>query len=254
MADEENASQPKILRHDISVPETVSANLLIVVPQQLSVVVDSVEEKDPIGSLHFEYRPNAGDEASESPASLNEAEYDEDEQLYAAMKQEQTKRVQLTVYACGPEKSVLVVVAPHVEDVLAQKSLADTLGQLAQKCGRCIVLAPCSLGWGQLICRLDLPGDFFATVDPIRPPHYVSGLAAALVSELTQNSKADLGLLALNAEGHVGYEKVDADSIMAAAENFASYLVGKSLKASYIERLSRNVRRIASSVTSGMYL
>lgn len=258
MADEENASPPQIVLLNISLTESATKpTLLLVVPQSLAVVVDSDERKKSVGEYNFEFRSNAGGSQLEKSGSADgeESDFDDDEQLYAALRSASQKAFTCPVYALDQHHTVLAVVVPHVGDILAEKMLAQLIGTIAPANGRWLALAPSTLGYSQTLCRLDLGSANFAEVPALRPPHYVSGFVAAFVSAMVDRGLEKNGdVLALNSEGQIGFEKVDADSIMAAAHYFAGMLVGESEKTDYLEKLSRTVRRITLSATSGMYL
>lgn len=226
------------------------------VPQSLAVIIECIEQKNPVGEYAFEYRSNAGN--SESERSENEenqeSDFDEDEQLYAALPTASQKAFTGPVYALGQHESVYAVVVPHVGDVLAEKVLAQLIATIVPENGRWLALAPSTLGYCQTLCRLDLGSEQFADVPLLRPPHYVSGFVPAFVSAMVDRGFEKNGdVLALNSEGQIGFEKVDADSVMAAAHQIAGLLVGEQRK-NYLEKLSRTVRRITLSATSGMYL
>lgn len=227
------------------------------VPQSLAVIVDAVQDKKTVGEYHFEFLSNPGPSLPEKDAADSEAEsdFDDDEQLYAALRSSLKRSFCRPIFALGPQQSVFAVVVPHVGDVLAEKLLAQLIGTLVPEPGHWLALAPSSLGYGKILARLDLGSREFADVAPLRPPHYVSGFAAAFVSAMVDKQMEENGnVLALHSEGQIGFEKVDADSIVAAAHCIASSLVGQAEKTEYLDKLSRAVRRITLAATSGMYL
>lgn len=257
MADEENASPPQISVLNIVLnPPASKPTLLLVVPHSLSVIVDSVQIKSTVGEYTFAFRSNAGEnEAERATSNESDSDFDDEEQLYSALLSASQKSFKRPIYALGPQMDVFAVVVPHVGDVLAEKMLAQLIGTIAPEKGHWIALAPSTLGYRQILCRLDLGSSEFSEVAPLRPPHYVSGFVAAFVSAMVDKGVEKNGsVFALNSEGQIGFEKVDADSIMAAAHYIAGLLVGEAEKTKYVEKLSRTVRRITLSATSGMYL
>lgn len=217
----------------------------------MKVILDSAGPKQIHAHIRVEY-PQLKTETD------HEDEYDEDEQLYTAVRVEANARKyqspEIPVYLLQPELPVLAVVVPHLTNPIAEKLVAAEVAQLAPETSSWHILAPCVLNNGTSLSRLDV-GEEFAQVPKLQPPHFITGIGAAVVSELAKKGgDKNLGVLVLNAEGHPGYEKVDADSIMDAAEVIGEGLVGKSAKPDYIKKLSQNVRKINSASTSGMYI
>lgn len=212
----------------------------------MKIVLDSVE-KAVCGSISVEYPQLANEEE-------NNEDYDEDEQLYSAVTRAAGSKTyqsaEIPVYKLGT--LALAVVVPHFTNPIVEKLIGGQLAKLPVDNANWIVLAPCVLNNGVSLCRLDT-GTLFSIVPKVQPPHFITGIGAAVVSELASQSKLEkCNTLILNAEGHPGYEKVDADSLMDAAEVVGDYLV-KS-KTDYLKKLSQSVRKINSGATSGMYI
>lgn len=217
----------------------------------MRVILDSVSKKDVAGSIKVEY-PHLSTESDQNE------EYDEDEQLYSALNREANSRkyhaADIPIYVMGPEGAGLALVVPHFTNPIAEKLVAAEIAKLAPRRSNWIVLAPCVLNNGTSLCRLDL-GTQFDHVPRLQPPHFITGIGGAVVSELAKlNGLEHCNVLVLNAEGHPGYEKIDADSIMDAVEVIGTNLVGKLVKSDYIKKMSQSVRKINSAATSGMYI
>lgn len=227
----------------------ISPDLIVILPLLMKVILDTVKNKKIAGEIEVSY-PQLATETEQKE------EYDEDEQLYSALSSEATARKYLLpsiqIYSLSAEGPVLGIVVPHLTNPIAEKKLAQEITQIGGKNTQWKLLAPCVLNNGTSLCRLDV-GSEYSEVPKLEPPHFVTGISAAVVSELAHQQRfANVSVLVLNAEGHPGFEKVDADSIMDAAELVASTFTPD--RAGYIKSLSQNVRRINSAATSGMYI
>lgn len=231
-----------------TLPETI-----VIVPKNIGVILDLVPNKEIVGHIAVDY-PDLKD-------FVPNEEYDEDSQLYSAVNldalQRKFKVEQIPIYAFGKSGTVFAVVVPHFMNPIAENKVATEITKLGTTITSWIALAPSPLNNGTSLCKLDiaLSVDNFQEVPTIKPPHYITGIVAAVTSRLFQSRKlGNASVLVLNAEGHLGFEKVDADLVMDAAELTGRYLVGKQGKAEYIKQLSAHVRKINSGLTLGMYL
>lgn len=247
MLDDDDAPTPLIptVSSDLAILSNIET--VVVIPLSMKIILDSVD-KTVSGSIKVEYPQLTNEEES------NE-DYDEDTQLYSAVSREANSKLYQTadiaIYKLNA-RPALAVVVPHFTNPIVEKVVAAQLVKLPVENAHWIILAPCVLNNGVSLCRLDA-GNLFTFVPKVQPPHFITGIGAAVVSELAGHSKVgECNTLILNAEGHPGYEKVDADSLMEAAEVAGEYLV-KS-KTDYIKKLSHSVRKINSSATSGMYI
>lgn len=229
-------------------PETI-----VIVPKNIGVVLELVPNKKVVGHIAVEY-PQLKD-------IVPNEEYDEDSQLYSAVNLEalgrKFKAEQIPIYSFGGSGSGFAIIVPHFMNPIAENKVASEIIKLGTTITSWIALAPSPLNNGTSLCRLDiaLSVDAFKQVPTIKPPHYTTGIVAAVTSRLFQTRQlGNANVLVLNAEGHLGFEKVDADLVMDAAELIGGYLVGKQGKASYIKQLSAHVRKINSGLTLGMYL
>lgn len=252
MQDEDEVKEPPLIpeiNRTFTVPPQVEQ--VIVVPKSVGVILEGVTKKT-LGFVTVKYPQLATETEAED-------EYDEDEQLYHAVNkgalQRKYEEAEIAVYQFGLQDTVLGVVVPHFVNSIAEKLVAKEIAAWASASAQWFVAAPCLLSNDHSMCRLDLSTDVFANVALLQPPHFITGIGAALVAELAKEDKLkNVGALVLKAEGQPGYEKVDADSIMDAAEALLRYLVGKPNKDAYVKSLSQSVRKINSGATSGMYI
>lgn len=225
----------------------------MILPKNIGVVVDIIQNKTPAGHVSIEY-PQLSE-------IVPDEEYDEDAQLYTAVNlealQRKYKTEQIPIFALGDSGTVFAVVVPHFINPITDSKVAKEIVKLGTNITSWIALAPSPLNNGVSVCKLDIALEIdgiFKDVPKIRPPHFVTGIVAAVTSQLAQSRQLNnASVLVLNAEGHMGFEKVDADLIMEAAELIGRILVGSN-KASFIKLLSGRVRKINSGLTLGMYL
>lgn len=252
LQDEDENTEPPLIpqvKSNFTIPKPVEE--VFVLPKSVAVILECVA-KETVGSVTVTY-PQLELER-ESPE-----EFDEDEQLYTAVNKEALQRkyqsADIPVYQFGKNGSILGVVVPHFVNSIAEKLVAKEIALWATGSAMWFAVAPCQLNNGHSLCKLDLNKDVFPAVPQLQPPHFITGIGAAVISALAKDDKlANASALVLNAEGQPGFEKVDADSIMDAAEALGRYLVGKATKDGYLKKLSQTVRKINSTATSGMYV
>lgn len=220
----------------------------------MGIVIDMIAEKSTVGHFNVEY-PQV---AEMTPTE----EYDEDEQLYSGVNlealQRKYKQEKVDVYRIGNSAEVWAVILPHLANTIAEKALATEVVKSASDQTAWIALAPSPLGNGASIRRLDLFTKqnlpLLTQIPPMNPPHFITGLVAAVVATAKRHNQfSDVAVLVLNAEGHSGFEKVDADSLMDAVHVIAEQLVGSN-KPQYIRDVSKHVRKVNLAAVSGMYL
>lgn len=217
----------------------------------MKVILDNVVEKEICGHITVSY-PELQKEA------LDDDEYDEDEQLYAAVSKEAYLRkyqsAEIPVYRTDSTSgsTLIALVVPHFTNPIAERILASEIGKLGLETTKWVVLAPCMINNGTRLCRLDI-GTEFSEVPLLQPPHFVTGVVGGIVAELSRKDRLrSTNVLVLNSEGHPGYEKVDADAIMQAVHFMGKYLDSKPDK--YEAKMSQAVRKVNSTATSGMYI
>lgn len=250
MADEDEfQNEPAVPQVDVTLETPEVFRHVLVVPASMSVLLQALP-KTSVGSIDVTY--------AESEVAENEEEFDDDEQLYSAANLDAIRRkypaASIPLYAVT-DVPVLAVSVPHFANPIAEKRVAGVIATLAPNATVWVALAPCQLNNGTTIGKFDLSSTLFGTVQPLQPPHFATGISAALISVLSSQNKLDnVGSLALNAEGHPGFEKVDADAIMDAAREVYATFFDLAKASEAVQKLSGIVRKINSASTSGMYL
>lgn len=252
--DDEPDSPPLVPQVETSLSTSSLPETIVVVPKNIGIVIETIPEKNIVGHIAVEY-PQLSE-------IVPTEEYDEDSQLYSAVNlealQRRFKAEKIPIYAFGKSGTGFAIVVPHFMNPIAENKVASEIAKLGTTITSWIALAPSPLNNGTSVCKLDISlstDASFEGVPKIKPPHYITGIVAAVTSRLFQNRQlGSASVLVLNAEGHLGFEKVDADLVMDAAELVGRYLVGKQNKASYLKLLSAHVRKINSGLTLGMYL
>lgn len=141
------------------------------------------------------------------PAPASNQDYDEDEQLYAAMAVSRDKYAPVSIPVMGRPDQWVAVVVPALENAIAYNVLATALVEYVPA-ATWVTVAPCSI-YGHTVAKLETgPHQYAAAVPNLCPPHFVTGIAAAV------NKRAkDALCLVVSAEGQTGYERVDADAL-----------------------------------------
>lgn len=211
---------------------------VLVVPRAISALVD-VQPLKRVGHIAIEY-PDIALAARD--------DFDEDEQLYlAASLLALKRRYKLeTVPIVQMAPRTVAVAVPRFNNPITDVLVAREIAKLAPKHWR--ILAPSTLSHSG-VRRLDVLL-LYAEVPAMEPPLFVTGACAAVVSSLADLDQ--VAVLALNGEGHPGFEKVDADLIMEAAAIVAPDLVPDPKL--YLALLSAEVRRLNSAATLGLYV
>lgn len=226
----------------------------MVIPQTIALLVQKAS-KATIGTITVTY-PQI--ETHQEPTST-ENDFDEDEQLYTAvdsqvlLRKYPTAEIPIQLIENTP---TVVVIVPRFFNIIAERLMAKKIVLLLSAQSQVLTLSPCQINNNLTISRLDLSGQWFQDVPLLQPPHVITGISAALISELSKISFdfARGGALVLNSEGQPGFERIDADALMDAAEQTASFIVGSNNKDQFLKQLSLSVRKVNSAVTSGMYL
>lgn len=201
--------------------------------------------KTSLGSIHVEY-PDSGVEGPEAD------QFDENEQLYSGIENPlRFTNASLPIYRIRP--SIVAIEIPHFRNEITEKLVADEIaGLFSPLNAQVFMLAPCQGLLGGSLFKLNLSSQEFATIKSLEPPHYISGCCAALVSSFS-STPTKCAVLVLNAEGHRGFEKIDADSLMDAARHLFLAISLPDAQG-VLNKLSATVRKLNSSNTSGMYL
>lgn len=232
----------------------VKISSMVVIPQTISLLIHTAP-KTTIGSITVTY-PQIETQLDSAPT---EDDFDEDEQLYSAVDTQVLQRkypsTAIPILLIDDSQTVAIIV-PHFVNTIAERLVAKKIALISTAESQIMTFAPCQINNNLTISRLDMSPKWFQEVPLLQPPHVITGISAALISEL---SKTDfdftrLGSLVLNAEGQPGFEKIDADAMMDAADQSANFLVGVKYKDEFLNQLSLTVRKVNSAVTSGMYL
>lgn len=252
--EEESTEKPLIPLVKLTWETQISPTCVVVVPSTIASFVEKAPTTT-VGIITVRY---AQLDRSTDQDVLDD-DFDENEQLYSVLNMQALLRkypnVDIPVYHVTDTKTLAVVV-PRFTNVYVEKLLAKKIALLGDEQTQWLTLAPCQINNNLSICRLDTSPENFKEVPLLQPPHVVTGISAALISEMAK-SKGDLTkvfALVLNSEGQPGFEKVDADALMDAAEKGACMLVGKDRKVAYLKALSLSVRKISSADSYAMYI
>lgn len=251
--EDSNAKPNPIPEVRISLNDTSATyDYVLIAPQTISLIQDQLPNKLNVGTITVDY-PNLIKELSKEEQN----DYDEDEQLYAALENEalknRFKKEEISVYLSN---GVLSIVVPHFANTITYNVLARQLVQQLKPLKSWILLAPSNLNNNQSINKLLLDtGTAFSVLSQVpvlRPPHSITGITAAVVSQLNLIGATNVITLVLNSEGHLGYEKSDNDSIVHTA-----YVLGDIIpidKEQYVKNLSARVRKFNGYSNLGIYI
>lgn len=205
----------------------------LLVPAAVSILAKKAPGST-IGKMSITYQasvPNAPED------------YDEDEQLYAAMahshNQDKYKSIEIPIIGGSHDgKSWISVTVPPSENPIAYNILARAIVEHIPA-ESWITIAPGSL-YGHTVAKLESQKHASAREVPeLRPPHFVTGIAAAV-----NRCASDVLCLVVNAEGQTGYERVDADALAD-----VGYVIGSTMNfgAEYSKNVAKAVRRSESN-------
>ncbi|CAI5756264.1 unnamed protein product [Candida verbasci] len=182
-----------------------------------------------------------------------DGEYDEDEQLYKSLKNENFKnKYKDETIPIYNYKANLIIIISRFDNIITYNAIAKQLVSVLKKLiYNWFILAPCSLNNNQSINKLIINKEYVQTIEIplLKPPHVVTGIGGALLSELSDNAQnLTITGLILNSEGKPGYEKIDTDSIMDSAKVLNDIL---KLSPSFQHDLSIKIRRFNTSAHGG---
>lgn len=252
--EDEDIQHPLIPDIQVNLGPDEEINRIVIVPETIALLVSRAPHTT-IGNLTVTYPQN--DFQVDYTSTGND--FDEDEQLYTAVDTQAFLRkypsTVIPIYRVDGTQTVAIII-PHFVNTIAERLVAKKLVLLLGSKSQALTLSPCQINNYLTISRLDMSPQLFQEVPILQPPHVVTGISAAFVSEFTKvyHNIARLGALVLNSEGQPGFEKIDADAIIDAAEQSANFIVGAKNKDEYLKSLSQTVRKVNSAVTSGMYL
>ncbi|RCK66075.1 hypothetical protein Cantr_01755 [Candida viswanathii] len=242
----------KLTKQPRIAPQTV-----LVMPSTISILQDQLKF-EPIGLIHIDYP-----ELYESIDKSSELEYDEDEQLYVALKNQNLKnkypKLDVPVVA-NSDISVVSITIPHFYNAITYNLVAREVIKTFSETRDWIVLAPCGLNNNQSVNKL-LAGqevkrgkELMDQVPELKPPHAITGIAGSVVSQLNLSPGKNITCLVLNSEGQPGFEKSDNDSIVD-----VSYLLVHLFEVvnqqEYLNAISNKVRKFNGAFSNlGMYI
>jgi len=233
------------------VPETVQ--FAVVCPHNLKVLTASLGG-EPIGSIEVFYPEiNAVQEADDAV----EEDYDEDEQLYSAMAKSSlaNKFPSTSIPVVLLDSTAILLTIPYFSNAITYNVLAKSIVSTI-KCHKWLTLAPAPLNNNHTLNKLYVDNELnnvnLRNVPNLAPPHFVTGISAAVVSQLRLTSHANYAMIVLQSEGQPGFEKSDSDAIVDAAYTLSSLLLHNSHD--YVAAVSLVVRKFNPYSNSGMYL
>lgn len=232
-----------------------SIDYVLVAPWNIGVAVEPLKSTI-LGSVTLSYPLIADEDAEE------DEDYDEDQQLYSAMTNKSLRlRYKKEVLPIKlHEKGSASIVVPHITNTVAYNMLARKLTETLKPAKGWIALAPCTINNNQTLNRLLAASaqlkltPAFDLIPPLRPPHFISGISAAVTAEINRSELRNAICLVLNSEGQPGFEKLETDAIVDAAYVLADILVGDAEKESYLSAVSKAVRKFNGYSNSGMYI
>lgn len=225
-------------------------------PEVLKIIVENYGAHEVAGHIKIFY-PKI-----ESDAADVEEIYDEDEQLYAAAKhtslKEKYKSQNIPIlHNFGSFYSIIV---PNFSSIIVNNilgaKLKERLDDKIQKTWITIsvsdFLSDSNVLRMQNIIAPKMP-DVFTSIQLLEPPNFITGIAASLTSYVSSCSKNAIVGIVLKGEGHMGFEKIEPDSILDAAYRL-SELLPEEQKESYLAKICLSVRKLNGYTSSGMYI
>ncbi|EGW33751.1 uncharacterized protein SPAPADRAFT_59115 [Spathaspora passalidarum NRRL Y-27907] len=226
--------------------QTSSIGNIVVIPKTISILQDELSSLTQVGTVKIEYP-----ELVQTTSEESQLDYDEDEQLYSAIRQREldTKypTAQIPIYSISNGNVVLTV--PHFYNTIAYNVLARQLVKVGNP-KQWILLSPCSMNNNQTIAILE-SNPLLEVIPVLTPPHTVTGISAAIISQLPPSAK--LIPLVLNSEGQPGFEKSDNDAIIDICVILGEVLQIED-KEDYLKRVSSKVRKFNGYSNLGMYI
>ncbi|CAN3365013.1 hypothetical protein DICA1_F30724 [Diutina catenulata] len=196
---------------------------VLVVPTTLRTLTEVLAGKT-VDTIALEYSPI-------KPSTTEDGEYDEDEQLYHAILTKAQSPVKIPVVDHGKFLSITV---PTLKNPIEYSVIGRWAFSLKDTNFVCV--SPCSLT-GTTVAYL---GEPIPDVPQMQPPSSVTGIAAAISQHIT-NAR----ILAVNAEGQPGFERVDPDALVD-----AGYLLPRILPLgeAYPSKVATAVRKVTDSM------
>lgn len=229
-------------------PENVK--YVVICPHNLRVLTQPLDGET-IGTIEVKY-PEISKELE-----TEEEEYDEDEQLYSAINKSslQKKYPQESIPIILYNSNVVLLTFPNFTNIITFNLISQKL-VASIKPEYWLTLAPSNLNNNQTINKLyvdnELNNSLLVEIPNLKPPHMVTGISAAIISQLNYNNYSNFGMVVLNSEGQPGFEKSDSDAIVDSGYILAKLFVKQDQE--YLQTVSKHIRKFNPYSNSGMYL
>lgn len=255
LEDEDEDESPDLVP-EVSIDCSASCKTILICPQTCRVIADSLPQKVENGAIHISY-PQIDQLVKQKFGSGGfEDDYDEDEQLYAAITEKSLKdrftEMEIPIFEYG---LTIVITVPHLTNTVATNVLGTAIvNYFADKVQTWITLSPCPLNNNETVNKFKLgsiPHDSIALIPNIQPPHFITGICGSINSNLSLKN-TNLVSLVLNAEGQPGFEKLDNDAIIDTSHIVSGLLGIKDSK--YLKSVSLSARKFNGYSNSGMYI
>ncbi|EAZ63613.2 hypothetical protein PICST_51170, partial [Scheffersomyces stipitis CBS 6054] len=253
----------------VVIDDSVAVDYVLISPSTIGIISANFPRTRAVGKVSITYPElyAAATENSEAePSKTEDASkdyYDEDEQLYSAIEhkviQSKYAQTEIPLYYSETNKS-LSVTFPHFANVITYSLIARALVSKLNPSKTWITLAPCSLNNNQTLSKLVInekvvKSEYYNAIPDLKPPHFVTGIVASVISQLNLSPESRLLALVLNSEGQSGFEKSDNDAIVDAAVVVADVLhFDERVKEEYLKKVSLSVRKFNGFSNSGMYI
>lgn len=194
----------------------------------------------------------------EAPKAVSEAEFLQEEQLYSAQaKEEAFESYNIELHHLNGSNLLVMpnFVGAHP---IASAQLSEYLLSQVLLPEHILVVSPCTLNYSTTLCKIvNIPKELALTkalekVDYLKPPHFVSGPTAAVMSFATVQEMHAVNVV-LDSEGAVNFERINEDSILEAGALISELLDLKEGKKEYIEKVKKQISA-NDSMGSGMYI
>ncbi|KAK6453926.1 uncharacterized protein RJT20DRAFT_64369 [Scheffersomyces xylosifermentans] len=243
-----------------------SVDFVVVAPSTISILSESLPQQKIVGTIRVSYPQLYSD--TEQSEQAEKDDYDEDEQLYSAIQEKVVKSKYPTTnipihLGQNGNSSAITVTLPHFANVithgLVARKLVQILDPLVKKSW--VTLAPCGLNNNQTLNKMVANSgenikkhtELYDAIPTLKPPHFITGISASVVSQLNLVENPKLLALVLNSEGQSGFEKSDNDALVDAGVVLGDVL-GLSDKNAYLKKISLAVRKFNGFSNSGMYV
>lgn len=197
---------------------------MLIIPTSLKILGDF--DKKQVAEIVIKYK---------NVEEVDVKDYDEDEQLYNAMKLVKYPNYNIPIYKFNGN---FVIIIPHISNTIVINKLSEVLVNLDIKSW--ITLAPSNIPQS-----LNQVGILDFKLPHMKPPHFITGISASINSNLYKKGKKFVGLI-LRGEGQPGFEIIDGDAMVDVA-----YVLESHYHIDLVKHVSTKVRKFTYS---GMYI